>query len=60
MIIEIHLETKFPDIYINGVGLFRHWWHHIKYAYYVLMIRISEDIIQSFEEEDVDGKELDN
>lgn len=51
MIIEFHFETKFPDIYIGNVGLFRHWWHHIKYAYYEMMIRISDYIIRSFEEE---------
>lgn len=50
MIIEIHLETKFPDIYINGVGVFHHWWLHIKYAYSVLMVKIYDSIAQYLEE----------
>lgn len=57
MIIEIHLETKFPDIYINGVGVFHHWWLHIKYAYYVIMASISERIIRTLEEAEQKGEE---
>lgn len=50
MIIEIHLETNFPDIYINGVGVFHHWWLHLKYAYSVMMVKIYDRIVQSLEE----------
>lgn len=57
MIIELHIETKFPDIYLGGVGLFQHWWHHIKYAYCMLMAKISGYIVRSFEEEGIDDRE---
>lgn len=57
MIIEIQFETKFPDIYINGVGVFHHWWLHIKYAYSVMMVKILDRIVQSLEETDQIKKE---
>lgn len=53
MIMEFHFVTERPDIYINGIGLFHHWWLHIKLAYAKLMLKLCEQINEYY-----DGKKM--
>lgn len=43
MMIEFQIENMRPDICVSGIGLFHHWWLHIKLAYYRLMLKMFDD-----------------